>query len=67
MCSDKSNKHILNRKLDYHYQPIIISTDIKHIMLITNIIRSREIAPNICECIPSSLFSYIIPALKSHS
>ncbi len=47
MCANLTNEDIPYRKLDHDYQTVVITFDIKHVMLITDIVRRREIHFNL--------------------
>ena len=47
MCTNLTNEDISYRKLDHDYQTVVITFDIKHVMLITDIVRRREIHFNL--------------------
>lgn len=44
MCPDKSNVYPLDCKLDNNYKTMVVASDIKHIMLVADIIHAVEIS-----------------------
>ena len=45
MSTNKSDEQMPNREFNDHHKTIFVTTDIKNIVLITHIIRCREIHP----------------------
>lgn len=58
MSSDKPDQNKLRHELNYNYHPVVISFDIKHIMLITNTIYCVESLFNICKTPPLRFFHH---------
>ncbi len=64
MSANKSDEQMSNREFNDYHKTIFITTDIKNIVLITHIIRCREIQLDFSQIAPLSTSSNIIPALK---
>lgn len=60
MCSDKSNIYPFDCKLDNYDKPMIIASNIKHIMLIADIINTVETFLNICITLPPQFTQTVI-------
>ncbi len=43
MCADKPNEDMSYREFDDHYESVFIASDVKDIVLVSNIISCREI------------------------
>lgn len=53
MCPDKSNVYPLDCKLDNNYKTMVVASDIKHIMLVADIIHAVEISLYIGKVFPT--------------
>ncbi len=63
MCTDKSYINPFYRKFYNNHQTMVVATNIKHIMLITNIVHTIETSFHICEIVPIGSFDYTKPIL----
>ncbi len=64
MCSHKSDEYMPDCELHYHYQTILVSPDVKDIMLVTNIVCRREVRLYLRQILPLCLLSDVIPSFK---
>lgn len=62
MSADKSHKHSLYGKLDYHYESITIPAYIKHIVLISFEVGRWEVLANVGKVMPRGILDYVIPS-----
>ncbi len=63
MGADKTDKDISHHELNHNYKPIVITLNVKDIMLIANRVHTTKIIFNIRETGPLSRFSNLIPPL----
>lgn len=64
MCAYKSNINPLYCKFNNNNQPMLVALDIKHIMLITNIVYAVKSFFDIGKALPSGSFYYFQPLLQ---
>lgn len=64
MSANKSDEQMPDREFNDYHKTIFITTDIKNIVLITHIIRCREIQLDFSQIAPLSASSNIVPAFK---
>lgn len=64
MCPDKTDIHSPYRKLYHSYQPVIVSTNIEYIVLITYIINRIETFPYVGEILPVGIPYFMKPILQ---
>jgi len=62
----KADEHITHYKLNYHHQPITVSFDVKHEMLIPHGIYTSKIGFHIGKTVPVGRLRYFIPPLQSN-
>ena len=65
MGSHESDEYMSNCEFNHYYQAIFISLDVEYVMLVTNVVSSREIYFYIRQVLPLCFFSYVIPAFES--
>ena len=64
MCAYKAYEDMAYCKFNHNYQPIFVSSDVEHIMLIAYIISRREINLYVRQIFPLSPLSRVIPSFK---
>ena len=65
MSTDKSNQYRFYRKLNDHYQTMIVPSDIEHIMLVADTIHVIKHSFHVCKASPLGLLHFLKPVFKS--
>lgn len=63
MCSDETDIHPLDCELYHDYQPMVVTPDIEHIMLIPHIVNAVEILLDIGKTGPVGFLYCFEPCL----
>ena len=64
MCADKPNEDMSYCEFDDHNESVFIASDVKDIVLVSNIISCREVGFDVREVIPLGMRGDMIPSLK---
>ena len=64
MSSDKPDIYPFDGELDNYDKAMVIATNIKHVMLVADIINAIETLLYICITLPLSFFHYLQPILQ---
>ena len=65
MCSHKADKHMAYGELYHDNQSVFVSFDVKHIMLVAHIVRSRKVHFDIRKIFPFCPVCDGIPSFQS--
>ena len=63
MSTNEAYKHIAHYKFNYN-KPISVTTNVKHIMLVSDRINRTKTPPHFRKRMPIGLFHHLIPAFK---
>ena len=64
MSTDKPDVNPFYCKLDYDYKSVVVAFDIKHIVLVTDIVNAVKTFLYICKVFPVSFFYCFNPFLQ---
>lgn len=67
MCAYKADKDSSNGEFYHYYQSIVITSDVEHIMLVADIVRSGKIFTNVRKILPLGLLGDVVPSLQRYS
>lgn len=67
MSADETDEYSTYREFYHYYKAVIITFDIKYIVLVANIVSSGKILTNLRKIMPLSLLGDVIPPFQSYS
>lgn len=66
MCADKTDEKPAYNELYHDHQPVVVAPDIKHIVLVADVISIGKIGSYVSKVMPVCILNYLIPPLKSN-
>ena len=64
MCAYETDKDVPHEELYYNHQAVSVASYVKDIVLVTHVVRSGKVCPDIRQTPPVRSFSDIVPALQ---